>query len=113
MTSTLLLPTDPAIESIAFAGTDLPVHLIVSHSSGTAQRERRLLVVDYPSFSRLLRNRIPRKQAIDIMSRLGARPVEDPRTGLRNWIQIHLENGAGQAVRIDATSQRTPSPLAA
>ena len=113
MTSSLLLPADSAIESIAFAGTDLPVHLIVSHSSGEVRREHRLLIIDYPTFSRLLRNRIPRNQAVDIMSRLGARPVEDPRTGLRNWIQIHLENLIGQAVQLDSTSLRTPSPLAA
>jgi hypothetical protein len=100
MTTPLLLPSQTAIESIAYAGVDLPVHLVLSHASGASRSERHLLVIDYPAFSRLLRNRIPRKAAILLLSQLGTRPTTDTRTGLRNWVHIHLNQLMGEALQV-------------
>lgn len=87
------ISTPRTIESIAYAGVDMPVHLVVTRqgSSGTSASHR-VMILDYPAFSRLLREKAPRDAAIAILAALGAHPTEDKASGCRSWVQIQVQS---------------------
>lgn len=100
------------IESIAYAGVDMPVHLVVS-AAGYPDRSPRLMVVDYPQFSRLLRNQAPRAAAIAVMAALGAQETTDPSTGCRSWGHVHTRRILGAPLHLGTTASSTASSIAA
>ncbi|MCH1576316.1 MAG: hypothetical protein L7S67_08575 [Flavobacteriales bacterium] len=105
------------IESVAFAGIDMPVHLVVTRQGHpTASSGRSLMVLDYPAFSRLLREKAPRLATIAVLAALGAKPTVDKASGFRNWVQIHIHDVIGAALALSGTpaAQSQPNqPIAA
>ena len=106
--------TSPAltIESIAYAGVDMPVHLVV-RTTGAPDGAPRLMVVDYPQFSRLLRNRAPRAAAIAVLAALGAQETTDPSTGCRSWGHVQTRRILGTPLHLGSTASSTASSIAA
>ncbi len=101
-----------AIESVAFSGVDMPVHLVVHRPSlHRAAASRSLLVLDYPSFSRLLREKAPRSASIAVLTALGAQPIVDATSGCRNWVQVHIQDLLGTALTLSAAPVPQTQPI--
>ena len=100
------------IESIAYAGIDMPVHLVVNTTSDL-NRTPRLVVMDYSQFSRLLRNQAPRAAAIAVMAALGAQETTDPSTGCRNWGHVQTRRILGAPLHLGTSASSTTSSIAA
>ena len=100
------------IESIAYAGVDMPVHLAV-RTAGAQDRAPRLMVVDYPQFSRLLRNQAPRAAAIAVLAALGAQETTDASTGCRSWGCLQTRRILGAPLHLGITVSSTASTIAA
>jgi hypothetical protein len=99
------------IESIAFAGIDMPVHLVVTRRShAMASSSRSLLVLDYPAFSRLLREKAPRLATIAVLAALGAKPTVDEASGYRNWVHVHIHEVMGVALALSGHPSAQPQP---
>ena len=82
--------------SLAYAGTDMPVHIVCQSDTGVLTPWQ----LDYPTFSRLLRERADRGSAILLLEAFRqCRPV-DPSTGLRRWSLIQVRRILGQGLSL-------------
>lgn len=92
--------------SLAYAGTDMPVHIVCESGSGTLTPWQ----LDYPAFSRLLRERASRPSVIALLEAFRqCRPV-DPATGLRRWNLVQVKTVLGEGLSLD-TAARPVSTL--
>ena len=105
------------IESVAFAGVDMPVHLIVTQGgSNRSSTHRKVLVLDYTAFNRLMREQAPRLAAISVLAALGAEPIVDADSGCRHWVHVHIPNVIGSALALHpsaTTVSQSIQPIAA
>jgi|GEM_PF-1140446 hypothetical protein len=98
-----------AIESVAYAGVDMPVHLVLNRGgSESPSAQRSLLILDYPSFSRLLRERAPRLGAISVLNALGAGSTHDAASNCRNWVQVQVNKVIGSSLALSAAPSSQP-----
>jgi hypothetical protein len=92
--------------SLAYAGTDMPVHIVCQSDTGALTPWE----LDYPTFNRLLRERADRQSAILLLEAFRqCRPV-DSNTGLRRWSLIQVRRILGQGLRLDPQTV-SASPL--
>ena len=98
------LPALGNILAIAYAGTDLNVHLVCETPSGHPTR----IQLGYPAFARIVRERADRSQAITVLNQFRACRIEDERTGLRHWNLIDIVSLLGCGLRL-----KTSTPLSA
>lgn len=81
--------TPMAISAIAYAGMDMPVHMVLSCRTNTGMQFRQW-TLDYAAFNRLVRQRIARSAAIALLTAIGALQTTDPKTGLRCWGHLQV-----------------------
>ena len=84
--------------SIAYAGTDMPIHVVCKSASGDLVK----WALDYPVFQRLLRERADRSRAIDLLSAFRDCTLTDPQSGLRRWNLLDVVGILGQGLSLDA-----------
>ena len=104
MAQSISLPALGNILAIAYAGTDLNVHLVCEAPSGQPTR----IQLGYPAFARLVRERADRSQAITVLEQFRACRAEDERTGLRHWNLIDIVSLLGCGLRL-----KTSTPISA
>lgn len=85
------------VQTIAFAGTDLNVHLVCRSSSDQLTS----LTVEYPVFSRLLREQADRLEAIAVLNAFRDQPLCDSETGNRQWSLIDVRKILGCELRLE------------
>lgn len=76
-------PTEHVV-SVAYAGTDLPVHMVLSRRSPSGLAYHKV-ELSYPAFNRFVRERMDRTLAVALMTALGNLVTVDPDTGFRTW----------------------------
>ena len=82
--------------SLAYAGTDMPVHIVCESDSGALTPWQ----LDYPTFSRLLRERADRPSVIVLLDAFRqCRPL-DPATGLRRWSLVQVRSILGEGLSL-------------
>lgn len=87
--------------SLAYAGTDMPVHIVCESHSGALTPWQ----LDYPAFSRLLRERADRSSVITLLDAFRhCRPV-DQTTGLRRWNLVQVKTILGEGLSLDPASR--------
>jgi hypothetical protein len=97
MSQSIPLNTLGPIQAVAYAGTDLDVHIACTTSSGRPVR----VTLEYPQFSRLLRERADRKQAIALLEAFRHVPAQDQNSGLRQWNLIQVNDVLGCELRLE------------
>lgn len=92
------LPSDALhrVHSIAYAGTDLLVHLVCTSKTGQLHR----LCLGYSDFSRLIRERADRREAIALLSQLGKTRQAQGDSGLRHWTLLDVISTLGHGLLI-------------
>ena len=111
MPHTHTFPPLGRLVSLAYAGTDMPVHMVCESASGCLTPWK----LDYPAFSRLLRERADRGSAIVLLEAFRqCRPL-DCTTGLRRWslIQVRLILKNGLSLDPDTAMSAPPHQFAA
>jgi len=68
------------------------------------------MVLDYPAFSRLLREKAPRLATIAVLAALGAKPTVDKASGYRNWVHVHIHEVMGVALALSGHPSAQPQP---
>lgn len=101
MAHSVLLPSLGNVLAIAFAGTDLLVHIVCDSPSGNPVK----VALEYPTFSRLLRERADRSEAIKVLSHFRGLNREDAPSGMRHWNLIDVVGLLGCGLRL-----KTPTP---
>ena len=86
--------------SIAYAGTDMPVHIVCQSAAGDLVK----WALDYPVFQRLLRERALRLPAIQLLEAFRDCTLSDPRSGLRRWNIIDVVRILGEGLALDAVA---------
>ena len=86
--------------SIAYAGTDMPVHIVCESDSGALTPWQ----LDYPAFSRLLRERASRPSVIALLEAFRqCRPVNST-TGLRRWNLVQVKAILSEGLCLDPSA---------
>lgn len=83
--------------SLAYAGTDMPVHILCESDSGALTPWQ----LDYPAFSRLLRERASRPSVVALLEAFRQCRPEDPATGLRRWNLVQVKAILGEGLSLD------------
>ena len=96
MAQSALLPSLGNVLAIAFAGTDLLVHIVCDSPSGTPVK----LALEYPTFSRLLRERADRSEAIKVLSQFRGKAQENAPSEMRQWNLIDVVGLLGCGLRL-------------
>ena len=86
--------------SIAYAGTDMPVHIVCQSAAGDLVK----WALDYPVFQRLLRERAHRLPAIQLLEAFRDCALSDPRSGLRRWNILDVVRILGEGLPLDAVT---------
>ena len=101
MTHTSPLSPLGRLVSLAYAGTDMPVHIVCQSDTGVLTPWE----LDYPTFSRLLRERADRSLVITLLDAFRhCRPV-DQTTGLRRWNLVQVKTILGEGLSLDPASR--------
>ncbi len=90
--------------SIAYAGTDMPIHIVCQSHAGDLVK----WALDYPVFQRILRERADRSKAIALLASFRNCTLTDGPSGLRRWNLLDVVGILGQGLSLDA-----PLPAAA
>jgi len=107
MSQPIPLSTFGPVQTIAFAGTDLHVHLVCQSSDGQLTS----LTLNYPVFSRLLRERANRREAIAVLDAFRGQNLLDTKTGNRQWTLLDVRSIIGCALRLEKPSAALETPL--
>lgn len=93
--------------SIAYAGTDMPVHIVCQSAAGDLVK----WALDYPVFQRLLRERAHRLQAIQLLEAFRDCTLSDPQSGLRRWNLLDVVRILGEGLSLDAITPTDAVPF--
>ena len=93
--------------SLAYAGTDMPVHLVCESPAGDLVK----WALDYPQFQRILRERANRADAITLLSAFRNCSLADPASGLRRWNLLDVVRILGCGLALDAPFPAMSPPL--
>ena len=107
MAQSVLLPSLGNVLAIAYAGTDLQVHIVCDSPSGTPVK----VALEYPTFSRLLRERADRSQAVEVLSHFRGCSQKDAHSGLRHWNLIDVVGLLGCGLRLKTHTPSSETPL--
>jgi hypothetical protein len=107
MSQPIPLSTLGPIQSIAFAGTDLLVHMTCLSPQGQPFP----LALDYPAFARLIRERADRGQAVTLLEAFRGRNLLDSATGNRQWALIDVRHILGCELRLENPDLASETPL--
>lgn len=95
------------IQAIAYAGTDLQVHLVCSGFN----RNPVSFTLDYPVFSRLLREKADRGKAIRLLQSFRDLQPCETTPDLRSWTLINVVDVLGCELTLDNLSVSIQTPL--
>lgn len=98
--STSLSPLGQLV-SLAYAGTDMPVHIVCTSPRQTLVK----WTLDYPHFQRLLRERADRKDVIRLLDTFRRLRVQTEDTHLRQWALVDVISVLGQGLALSAPDQ--------
>ena len=87
MTHPSLLPPFGTLISVAYAGTDMPVHIVCESQAGILTSWK----LNYPTFSRILRERANRKWTILLLEAFRQCQTKDS-DGLLKWNLIQVKS---------------------
>lgn len=96
------------LESVAYAGMDLPVHLALGQAHADGSTSYRTLTLGYPAFQRMLREQADRRCVVELLKNLGNMPLTDPVSGLRCWGQVPCRIRIGTAQLRNTTPSSSP-----
>ena len=101
------LNTIGRIQAIAYAGADLQVHLVCSGFHGNPVS----FTLDYPVFSRLLREKADRGKAIRLLESFRDLKPCKAAPDLRSWALINVVDVLGCELTLDNPSLSIQTPL--
>lgn len=100
MSTPLPLNTIGHIQAIAYAGTDLQVHLVCKGFHGKPFTIR----LDYPVFARLLREKADRGQAVKLLQSFRHLQQSAETSDLRRWTLVDVMDVLGCELKLDNPS---------
>ena len=94
-----------SLVSVAYAGTDMPVHIVCESKSGDLTSWK----LNYPTFSRILRERAERKWTILLLEAFRQCQVMDA-NGLLRWNLIQVKTILGSGLSLDDRTASMSNP---
>lgn len=107
MSNPLPLNSVSRILAIAYAGTDLQVHLVCKGFRGKPFS----LTCDYPAFARLLREKANRGQTVRLLQSFRGVNQSQTAGGMRSWTLINVVDVLGCELTLDNLSGSMQTPL--